>query len=167
VSACTTGTPLPPTELPVGTRASTGIQLDLREARPRLIAVMKAECPTCAVAAPVFERIAGRLAAGGFDAWLILQNTAEEAEPFLAEHHLDSAVALEPEPWEVSRALSIASTPTWLLTDDDAIVTHATEGFGKEDLQALLESTAAAAPHPVDTSPLFTADDGLPDFKPG
>ena len=167
MSACAPGTPLPPTELPVGTRVSTGIQLDLREARPRVIAVMKAECPTCAIAAPVFERIAQRLAAGGLDAWLVLQNTTGEAEPFLLEHDLDCAVALEPEPWEVSRDLSIASTPAWLLTDDDAVVTHSCEGFGKEDLQGLLESAAAAAPQSVDTSPLFNADDGLPDFKPG
>lgn len=136
----------------------------LAECGPALLFVYRGDCPASphgATVLPRFAAIPGLVIVG------LSQDGPEEALRFAAAHGWSGAVRVlvDPEPWPVSDALGIASTPTWILVARGGRVKVVSEGWSRDDANALAERAAALAGAP---SPLVARpNDEGPSFRPG
>lgn len=136
----------------------------LADRGPALLFVYKGDCPASTLGAAVLPRFA---AIPGLVIVGLSQDGPEEALRFAAAQGWGGAVRalVDPEPWPVSDALGIASTPTWILVARGGRVKVVCEGWSRDDANALAARAAAlaGAPPPLVARP----NDEGPPFRPG
>jgi len=135
-------------------------------ARPALLFFYKGECAASDVAARVLPRFA---AVPGLAVLAVSQDEPEPTRAFAAAHGWSSAAGLDvrrdPEPWPASDAFAVRATPTWILLDAAGRVVLVSEGWSRDDANALAREAARLAGAPA---PVVAPDDGsLPQFRPG
>jgi peroxiredoxin len=122
----------------------------------------KVTCPTCQLAAPkmrAFERaFPGRVIGVG-------QDPERELARFSQERSMEIRSIEDAPPYPVSNAYGIVSVPTLCLIGDDGRMLESVGAWERTGFNRVAERMAELAG--VVPIVISTADDGLPDFKPG
>ncbi|HEY6101027.1 MAG TPA: hypothetical protein VIW03_16445 [Anaeromyxobacter sp.] len=144
--------------------AGAGVDLaGLAAAGPALLFFYKGDCPASGVAAHPLPRLA---AVPGVAVTVVSQDAEAETRAFAARHGLDPGVRVlrDPAPFPASDAFGVRATPTWILLAPGGRLERVTEGWSRDDANALAARAAAlaGAPPPV----VSTEADG-PGFRPG
>lgn len=129
---------------------------DVAARGPVLVAFYKISCPVCQLAFPFLERISkGSLAVAG-----ICQNDEHGTEKFARDYGLTMPMLLDRESggYEASNAFEITHVPSLFLVEPDGVISLASEGFVKRDLEELGRRAGVAT---------FGPDDHVPEWKAG
>ena len=117
----------------------------------------EADCPTCEFVLPLWRRLvdgtptaAGRLLA-------VAQNTAEQARALCDRLGAGVPVAVDAEPFPVSRAYGLMTVPTLFLVEANGTLGLTSEGFARADWE-----TGAAGRRRWGGPPVRLYDSGLP-----
>jgi peroxiredoxin len=157
-----TGTPAPAAQA-LGPDGAAVDLAALAASGPALLFFYKGECPTSEAAAHVLPRLAQ---VPGIAVAAVSQDGDAETRAFAAAHGLGAPVRVlqDPKPWLASRAYDVFATPTWFLLAPGGAVEAVSEGWSRDEANALAARAAAlaGAPAPV----VSTAADGLA-FRPG
>jgi hypothetical protein len=128
--------------------------------RPAIFLIGHRDCVTTRMTLPFVDRIHRRRPANA-SVIAILQDEPGSAREL--RHDLDLAlpVLLEADPYPVAAELALRSVPTVFLVGTDGKIVRASEGFRRDDLEAMAQAVGMAGP-------LFTeADAGVPARRPG
>lgn len=143
-----------------GSHAPTIPGVEFREG-PLALFFYKVTCPTCQIAAPVAERLAGwypeRLVG-------VAQDPPERVEAFAREYRTTFPSVSDVEPYEASNAYGIRTVPT-LFVIEDGTVSEVVESWDREGWNRVAMHLATMAG--TETETLSTESDGLPPFRPG
>jgi hypothetical protein len=129
-------------------------------ARPAVFLLGHRDCVTTRMTLPFVDRIHRRRPA---DAAVIaiLQDDAASARELAHDLDLALPILVESEPYPVAAELGLRSVPTVFLVGTDGAILRASEGFRRDDLEAMALAIGMAGP-------LFTeADAGVPARRPG
>ena len=129
-----------------------------------LLFFFKHDCATCDLTAPIVERVHRALSGSGLRVLGVSQDDAALTAAFAERHGLTLPQALDDE-LLVSEAYGFDAVPALVLVDGDANVLASFEGFGKTDLQTLVDLAAercGAAPPAIERE-----GEVLPDTRPG
>ena len=122
------------------------------------------DCPTCALTAPLLERLHRALAGARLRVLGISQNDAAETAAFAKRLQLTIPIALDAE-LEVSERYAFDAVPALLLASREGRVLSCFEGFGRADILELAaraaEACGTAAPQ------IERPEDQLPEHRPG
>ncbi len=152
--------------LPAGSKAPGFTLQDLDGSRhslsellaggPVLLALYKISCPVCQMTMPFLERIAR----GSLQIVAISQDDASATRRFQSRFGVFMPTLLDREEdgYPVSNAFGITHVPSLFLVETDGTVSMASEGFVKNDLEAI--ATRAGMP-------IFRADESVPAWKAG
>jgi len=145
-----------------------GLHYALHEATgkgPMLIAFWRADCGTCKVAAPYFNRLYDAYESAGWSFWAIGQDDAAAARRFVEEYAFRPTVLIDGPALKVSRAYDPECTPTLYFVEPGQGVTFVSDGFAKPELNEISRRVAGYAG--TDYVEVAPSGDGQPDFKPG
>jgi peroxiredoxin len=127
-------------------------------ARGRVLLVFfKVTCPVCQMTLPFLERMH---ASGTLGICAISQNDARDTREFNRSFGVSIPTLLdsEDEDFPASNAYGIGSVPTMFLVEGDGNISRVTEGWSKQDMEAL-GATAGIT--------VFRADEDVPAWKAG
>ena len=129
-------------------------------ARPALFVVGHRDCPTTRLTLPFVDRLHRRRPADA-SVVAILQDDPASAEELRRDLDLALPILVEADPYPLSSELALRSAPTLLLVGTDGKIQKVTEGFRRDDLEAMARAIGMAGP-------VFTeADAGVPARRPG
>jgi peroxiredoxin len=118
---------------------------------PALLAFFKISCPVCQLTLPFLQRLND---SGAPRIYGISQNDAVDTRDFARDFKLTFPVLLDTEKtFPVSNAYGISSVPTMFLIDPPGTIARVIEGWRKPEMVAL--------------GLVFTAQDRVPEWKPG
>ena len=123
---------------------------------PVLLALYKIGCPVCQMTAPYLERISK----GSLQVIGISQDDARGTARFGESFGLTvpSLIDKEGDGYPASSAFGIAVVPSLFLVEADGVISVASEGFVKRDLEALGKRAGVAT---------FLAGEQVPEWKAG
>lgn len=124
-----------------------------------LVLVGHGDCRTTRESLPYVDRI-HRRRGGGATVVVVLQDDRDVAHELVAELGLDVPVRLEPDPYPLARALDLVAVPTLYLVERGGAIEQASIGLRRSDLEGFAARLGVAGP-------LFTPEDGIPEFRPG
>ncbi len=103
---------------------------------PVLLAFFKITCPVCQLTFPFLERIA---TPGTLPIYGISQHGPEDTREFTTEFGVTFPVLLDEEDagFPVSDAFGISNVPTMFLVERDGTVSHAIEGWNRQEIEWL------------------------------
>jgi peroxiredoxin len=129
---------------------------DILARGPAIVALYKASCPVCQMTLPYLERI-GR---GSLQVIAISQDDARGAARFQNNYGLTIPILLdrEDENYPVSNGFGISHVPSLFLVEPDGVVSLASNGFVKRDLEFMGKRAG------VET---FAPDEQVPEWKAG
>jgi peroxiredoxin len=124
---------------------------------PVLLALFKISCPVCQLALPYLDR-----AAKGSSLQLIAvsQNDERGTERFHKAYSITMPTLLDREErgYPVSNAFGIDSVPSLFLVEPDGVISLASAGFVKKDLEAIGRRGGVE---------MFRAEEKVPEWKAG
>lgn len=123
---------------------------------PVALAFFKVTCPVCQMAAP---KVAA-MAAGGVRVVGVGEDPPDKLAAYRDRFGQDVTTLSEPPPYRVSDAYGIVSVPSLFLVDADGTIRDAVGAWDRDAWNRLANAAGA-------TSPVSTAADGLPSFRPG
>jgi peroxiredoxin len=123
---------------------------------PVLLALYKISCPTCQFTLPFLDRLRN----SSLQIVAISQDEASATRRFQTRFGVSMLTLLDREEdhYPVSNAFGITHVPALFLIEPDGIISFATEGFLKTDLEAIGARAGV---------PLFRADEAVPAWKAG
>jgi peroxiredoxin len=123
---------------------------------PVLLALYKISCPTCQFTLPFLDRLRN----SSLQIVAISQDDASATRRFQTRFGVSMLTLLDREEdhYPVSNAFGITHVPALFLIEPDGIISFATEGFLKTDLEAIGVRAGV---------PLFRADEAVPAWKAG
>jgi len=123
-----------------------------------LLAIGHSDCRTSRETLPYLDRIHRRRRA---DAHVVavLQDDAATARRLVADLGLDLPILLESDPYPLAQALELVTVPTLLEIAGSDGIARISEGFVRDDLEAIAARLGAA--------PLFLPGEESPAFRPG
>ena len=128
--------------------------------RPALFVFGHRDCVTTRMTLPFVDRIHRRRPADA-SVIAVLQDDAASARQLCRDLELALPVLLESDPYPVSAELELRTVPTVILVTTGGVIARASEGFRRDDLEAMAREVGMAGP-------LFTeADAGVPARRPG
>lgn len=139
--------------------------LSIKQAKsigPVLVIVWRTECPTCRMALPFFDRMAKQYRAATVVG--IAQNTDQELKEYVTETGLAMTNYADPN-LRVSKFLGVDTVPAYWLVGRDGKVSQMGLGWDRNKIEAIAEGLSVQCS--VAYSPLITAADNVPVFKPG
>ena len=130
----------------------------------RLLFFFKHDCDTCALVAPLVERVCRALGPAGLEALAVSQSTQDDTATFARDHALGMPVVLDDD-LDTSAQYRFDTVPAFILTTSAGIVLKSFEGWVKADFSELL----TLAGERCDTPTAVTAREveALPDHRPG
>ena len=150
--------------LEVGTKAPAftlaklgGGGLSLEEALaagPAVLAFFKVSCPTCQVAMPFLERMAGSTAARLV---AVSQDGPEATSEFHAEFGIKMPTLLDHQGYKTTKAFALTHVPSIFVVEPDGVISKSFTGFSKDDFEALGERLGAVPFLPGENVPRFKA----------
>lgn len=133
---------------------------------PVLVVFYKASCPVCQFTLPFVDRFHRYFKDTKAQVWAVSQDDADVAREFVAEYELAMSVLLEDvDHYTTSNGYGITHVPTLFLIGQAGDVLQSVAGFSRQDLIQIgrkLETLTGKKGFVP-----FTADDEVPDFKPG
>jgi peroxiredoxin len=128
--------------------------------RPAIFLIGHRDCVTTRMTLPFVDRIHRRRPANA-SVIAILQDESGSARELRHDLELALPVLVEADPFPVAAELGLRSVPTVFLVGTDGKIVKTSEGFRRDDLEAMAEAVGMAGP-------LFTeADAGVPARRPG
>jgi peroxiredoxin len=123
---------------------------------PVLLVLYKISCPVCQLTLPFLSRITS----GGLQIVAISQDDVASTRRFQARFGVTLLTLLDREEdgYPVSNAFGISHVPSIFLIEPDGIISLASEGFVKADLEAIAVRAGIA---------LFGQDEAVPAWKAG
>jgi thiol-disulfide isomerase/thioredoxin len=129
---------------------------------PHALTFYKVTCPTCQMAAPVFDRFAtaypGAVVGVGQDPPRLLERFADE-------HGVRYPSVSDVEPYAISAAYDIEHVPTLVVVDGDGIVRDLVESWDREGTNRAARTLAELLG--TDAVVISAPEDGVPAFRPG
>jgi hypothetical protein len=126
---------------------------------PAVVLIGHRDCVTTRLTLPFVDRI-HRGKPEAVTVVAVLQDDSEAARDLARDLDLALPVLLEVDPYPLSAELALRSVPTVFLVGTDGHIRRASEGFRRDDLEALAREIGMA-------EPLFTAADAVPARRPG
>ena len=128
--------------------------------RPAIFLVGHRDCVTTRLTLPFVDRIHRRRPADA-SVMAILQDDPGSARELRRDLELALPVLVEADPFPVAAELGMRSVPTVFLVGTDGTIVRTSEGFRRDDLEAMAAAVGMVGP-------LFTeADAGVPARRPG
>jgi len=122
---------------------------------PVLLVFYKISCPVCQMTLPFLERISK----GSLQIVAISQDDASGTRRFQSKFGtLPTLLDREEQGYPASNAFGIAHVPSLFLVEPDGVISLASEGFVKADLEAVAGRAAL---------PIFRVSDSVPAWKAG
>jgi cytochrome c biogenesis protein CcmG/thiol:disulfide interchange protein DsbE len=131
----------------------------------KVLVFYKNSCPTCQLAMPYFNRLAGQQDIATPQMYAISQDTPEEARAFAEEFGITMTHLVDDKPHQVSRDYRLFNVPTLLLIDQDGTIELISPAFVRDHIEQTVQRLALAKQVPVPA--IFTSDDDVPQLKPG
>jgi peroxiredoxin len=125
-----------------------------RAGHPAIVVFFETDCPTCQLALPYLNALAG----AHTQVIGISQDDEPSTAKFVREVGINYPVALD-HGLELSRTFDPQSVPTFYLLDANGAVAQSLIGFDKAGLNSLAQS--------LGQGPIALPDDGAPAWKPG
>ena len=129
---------------------------------PHALVFYKVTCPTCQMAAPVYDMFAkaypGALVGVGQDPSPLLERFADD-------YGARFPSVSDTEPYAISDAFDIEHVPTLVVLDDDRTVRDVVESWDREGTNRAARVLARLLG--TDAVVVSGVDDGLPGFRPG
>ena len=133
---------------------------------PVLAAFFKVNCPVCQLAFPFIERIyKAYQAVGKFTLVGVSQNDASDTQAFNRQFGVTFPMLLDAKGYPVSNAYGLTNVPTIFLISPQREIEASIVSWSKADMEDLNKTLAKISGVPAPQ--IFTATDGVPDFKPG
>lgn len=131
---------------------------------PLVVVFLKTGCAACDIAMPYLKNLHGAYPAG-WRMWAVIQEPPDKAREYARKHGATFPFLIDAPGYEVSRLYDPPSTPAIFFVEPQGRVSFATNGFSKDDLNAVASRVAAA----IGAEPRIVAPpgDGQPDFRPG
>jgi hypothetical protein len=129
-------------------------------ARPAVFLVGHRDCATTRLTLPFVDRIHRRRPADA-SVVAILQDDPASARELAHDLDLALPILVEADPYPLAAELRLRSAPTVLVVGTDGVIRRASEGFRRDELEAIAREVGMEGP-------LFTeADAGVPARRPG
>jgi hypothetical protein len=126
---------------------------------PAIVLIGHRDCATTRLTLPFVDRLhRGKPEAATVVA--VLQDDPAAARDLAADLGLALPILLEVDPYPLAAELELRSVPTVFLVGTDGHIRRASEGFRRDDLEALAREIGMA-------QPLFTPADAVPARRPG
>jgi peroxiredoxin len=138
----------------------------LLEKGPVVAAFFKVSCPVCQFTFPFLERLHQRY--GKAATFLgISQDDIKATSKFINEYGVTFPVALDENAknYPASNAYGLTNVPTIFLIESDGTFKVVSNGFNRKELEEIASSLAER--QSVAPAALFSANDRVPDHKPG
>ncbi len=132
---------------------------------PVVVAFFKVSCPVCQFTFPFLERLYKRYGGEGVSFLGISQDDARTTRRFAEDYGVTFPMLRDEEDYPVSNGYGLTNVPTIFLIDTDASVRVVSNGFTKDDLEAIASELSLRRKLPV--AALFLADERVPAHKPG
>jgi hypothetical protein len=129
---------------------------------PRAYVFYKVTCSVTQMAGPPIARLASAYPGGVVG---VGQDPPDALAAFAEELGWDFLQVPDLAPYETSDAFEIRSAPTVVVVDADGLVADVVESWDRDGINRA--SATLAGLLGKDATIVSTADDGLPDFKPG
>jgi peroxiredoxin len=122
---------------------------------PVLLALYKISCPVCQMTLPFLERIAD----GSLQIVAISQDDRASTLRFQAKFRVTMTTLLDREDdgYPVSNAFGITHVPSLFLVEPDGVISLASDGFSKSDLEAIGARAGASPFRPEEPVPAWKA----------
>ena len=130
-----------------------------------LFAFFHTECPTSEMTIPFVARLRRIGEDRGLAVVAVSQDDPESTAAFRERLGVDLPILYDPAPWTASRALGLASVPTFVCVGANGRVDRLVLGLQREKLEAFAERAAALAGRP--SRPFFRTDESVPAVRPG
>lgn len=123
---------------------------------PALLALYKISCPVCQLTLPFLDRIAK----GTLQVVAISQDEEPGTKRFQSTYGLSVPTLLDREQdgYPASNAFGISHVPSLFLVEPDGLISLASEGFIKRDIEALAQRSGVEP---------FRPDEKVPEWKGG
>ncbi|MEZ5353087.1 MAG: TlpA disulfide reductase family protein [Bryobacteraceae bacterium] len=146
--------PLPTFQTPDGGRESLA---ELLAAGPVLLVFYKISCPTCQLAMPYLDRVAG---GEGLRVVAVSQNAADGTAAFEKRFRMtriSSLVEDEGAGFAGANAFEVTHVPSQFLIEPDGRISRSWSGFSRQDVEAAGERAGVAPFGPGEQVPNFKA----------
>ena len=156
------------TAIPFVLASLDGNQRSLQEGLaqgPLLVAFFKVGCPTCQFAFPFLERIHQHFRDHGVQVWGISQDTAPDTRKFAQAYGVTFPILIDEKPYKTSSEYQVQFVPSLFLVAPNGAVEISGDGFAKQDLLGIHRYFAGH--YSTTPPPLFSADEKIPEYKPG
>ncbi len=130
--------------------------VQLLESGPLALVFFKASCPTCQLALPFLDRLAG----GALRVFAVSQDDAVRTREFLRLFPLKMPVLLDPASagYRVSNAYGVQYVPSLFVIEPDGLISAVCEAFDRRAYESLGLRAGV---------PLFEPGETVPLYKPG
>ncbi|HXM98050.1 MAG TPA: TlpA disulfide reductase family protein [Candidatus Dormibacteraeota bacterium] len=132
---------------------------------PAVVAFFKVSCPVCQFTFPFLQRLYERFGGDTVSFVGISQDDAQAAKKFSKQFGVTFPMLMDEKGYPASNAYGLVTVPTIFLVDTDGTVKISSEGFVKNDLEAIARELADRRKIP--SVPLFRPDEKVPAIKPG
>jgi peroxiredoxin len=132
---------------------------------PVVLAFFKVSCPVCQFTFPFLQRLYKTYAGDDVTFLGVSQDNDSASRDFASEFGVTFPTLIDEAGYPVSNAYGLTSVPTFFLINQNATVQVASAGFGKAEMRAIAD--ALADRRNITRSPVFRADESIPDYKPG
>jgi len=126
--------------------------------RAAILVIGHRDCATTRLTLPYVDRLHRRKPDAAVVA--VLQDDPAAARDLADDLGLELPILLEPDPYLLSSELKLRSVPTVFLVGTDGQIQRASEGFRRDDLEAIARAIGIA-------DPLFAPEDASPARRPG
>jgi len=126
---------------------------ELRQAGPLALVFFKASCPTCQLALPFLDRLAG----GALQVYAVSQDDAARTREFLRLFALKMPVLLDPASagYPASNACGIQYVPSLFVIEPDGLISAVCEAFDRRAYEPLGLRAGRAMFEPGEEVPLY------------
>lgn len=137
----------------------------LLERGPVVVGFYKISCPVCQFTFPYLQRLYERYDKGGVTFLGIGQDSPADAVQFASKYGVTFPMVTDERNYPMSNAYGLTNVPTIFLIETDGTVKISSMGFARPDLEQIARNLAERQKIPV--TPLFAANERVPDYKPG
>jgi len=163
MTALTPGSVAPDCKLPLVGSGEFSLQKALAKG-PVVLAFFKISCPVCQYAFPFYQRLSESIKHRGVRVIGVSQDGEEDTQAFMRRFGVTFPVALDAEPYPVSRDYGLTNVPTVFEITPEGKIARSIVGWSKGEIEDIYSEYLEPA---ADCKPLFRATEDVADFRAG